>query len=56
MISVRAKVLKSAWKWVETVSIEVFGVVDHEYDIEIFRALFRKRWAWPKFMILFYFI
>jgi hypothetical protein len=29
----------------------VFGVADHEYDIEIFRTPFRKRWAWPKIMI-----
>jgi hypothetical protein len=29
----------------------VFGVADHESGIEIFRARFRKRWAWPKIMI-----
>jgi hypothetical protein len=53
MLSVRPKVLKSPWKWVETVSIGVFGVADHEYDIEIFRKRFRKRWAWPKIIICF---
>jgi hypothetical protein len=31
----------------------VFGIADYEYDIEIFRARFRKRWAWPKTMIWF---
>jgi hypothetical protein len=27
------EVLKIPWKWVETVSLGVFGVADHEYDI-----------------------
>jgi hypothetical protein len=31
----------------------VFGVANYEYDIEIFRARFRKRWAWPKIIICF---
>jgi hypothetical protein len=31
----------------------VFGVADYEYDIEIFRARFRKRGAWPKTLICF---
>jgi hypothetical protein len=44
-------ILKMNYFWVFAALLGVFGVADHEYDIEIFRARFRKRWAWLKFII-----
>jgi hypothetical protein len=53
MLSVPTKFSKVHGNGPRVRLLGVFGVADHEYDIEIFRTRFRKRWAWPKIIICF---